>query len=1028
MVVSRLRMVSALLLVLVAALVAVLPTSAQAESNDSGSALHTTTTFFAYAEAGEFLNLAFPTIGGNTAVATVSVVRPDGTTARTCTSGAVEDTCATGGRVAVDQTGVWTVQYEIAPGLANRRHAWNITVFDAAVGGTATTGRVWTEQYNQYQSAASDQSYWVVTREGYRYALAMNGYNGIGSSFRANGFGLVQEGTCTPLYRSAEGTSTNANGVPLEDGVEYSGPECGDAYKIFLDAPAADLPATSTSARGTEWILSDVVPVTVENLSFMQVSASSRAGDITFDLGGVNGGYAVQIDTNGDGDFDDAVDRTIPWGSPPGAVSVPFDGLDGLGAPIGVCQDMNARVAVDRVGEVHFTLEDVEQLTGGIQLTGVTPGVDAAAPLLYWDDRTLTVQGRGSVTPVIDGRAGVDATVSGAHGWAGGTLPWGDIRAMENWSYYAASAGETVAVAAPCNPGLELAKDGVLDDTNDNGVADLGETVDYTFTATNTGNTALTGVTIDDPRITSGFTPATQDIPVLGQREFTASYVVTQADIDAGSLVNVATASGTDPLGGTVGSNEAREEIPTLDRDPSLTIEKSGALADTNANGLADVGESITYSFDVENTGNVTIDGVTVDDSRVTGLTPAPVTLAPGGTQTFSADPYVVTQADVNLGQVYNVATATGTSPLGPIESPPSEERIDTPDPDPGLEIIKTGSLTTDLNGNGLANAGDTVTYTFEVENIGNVDLVDVTVNDPRVPVVAPASQDVAAGQTVEFTGTLLVTQADVDGGVVRNSATASGTYPGPDGDVPVETPPSTFELDTEPPVPGLSIVKSGELTTDANGNGLADVGDTIVYAFLVENTGNTTLVNVQVEDPKLAAYGVLPGPITLAPGEDDSLTAAPYVVTQADVDAGVVANSATARGNVPNGPETTSPPDDFEIPTPEAAPDLEIEKTASLQDANGNGTADAGESVVYSFQVTNTGNVTLTDVSVVDERISGLVPESVDVLPPGVTAAFVAEPYVVTAEDVAAGELVNVATAVGTVVGGARWSPIRTR
>ena len=571
-----------------------------------------------------------------------------------------------------------------------------------------------------------------------------------------------------------------------------------------------------------------------------------------------------------------------------------------------------------------------------------------------------------------------------------------------------------VALAAS-DPGLSLVKEGELDDANDNDLADVGETVRYTFTVTNTGNTPLTGVTIDDPRLPTGITPATQNLPFGAVRTFTGTYTVTQADIDAGSVLNAATASGDDPSGTPVDSLESTDELPTPDRDPELSLVKTGTLQDANDNDLADVGETVTYAFEVENTGNVTVTDVAITDPRVTGLSPATVTLAPGAVQTFTAAPYVVTQADVNRGEVYNSATAGGTSPLGPISSPPSEERIDTPDPDPGLELEKTGALTTDVNGNGFADVGDTLTYTFEVENTGNVDLADVSVVDPRVPTTSPASQDVAAGATVRFSGTLVVAQADVDAGVVRNSATVEGTYEGPDGDVPVESPPDTFDLDTAPPVPGLEIEKTGTLD-DTNGNGVADVGEVAAYTFLVYPIGNTTLVNIAVDDPRVA--GLAPATATLLPGQDTTFAADPYVVTQADVDAGVVANSATASGNVPNGPETTSPPDTFDLDTVPPAPDLEIEKTASLTDANSNGTADAGEQIVYSFRVTNTGNVTLADVTVVDDRIAGLVPGSIDTLAPGVSASFVADAYVVTTADVASGGVTNVATATGTPPG----------
>jgi uncharacterized repeat protein (TIGR01451 family) len=208
---------------------------------------------------------------------------------------------------------------------------------------------------------------------------------------------------------------------------------------------------------------------------------------------------------------------------------------------------------------------------------------------------------------------------------------------------------------------------------------------------------------------------------------------------------------------------------------------------------------------------------------------------------------------------------------------------------------------------------------------------------------------------------------------------------------------------------PALELVKDGVLN-DANGNGRADVGETIDYTFTVSNTGNVTMANTTVVDDRVAA--VTPASATIAPGEDATFTANGYTVTQEDVDAGEVLNTAFARGSVPGGVEVFSAVDDHVVPVPDAAPALTLDKIATLRDANGNGTADTGEQIAYTFTVTNTGNVTLTDVTVQDDRIAQLLPGSIDFLTPGAVFIFEAEPYTVTAADVEAGEIVNVATA----------------
>nr|WP_275982793.1 hypothetical protein [Ochrobactrum sp. BTU2] len=87
------------------------------------------------------------------------------------------------------------------------------------------------------------------------------------------------------------------------------------------------------------------------------------------------------------------------------------------------------------------------------------------------------------------------------------------------------------------------------------------------------------------------------------------------------------------------------------------------------------MGETITYSFLVTNTGNVTMTNVTVDDPLLANagvsLDQGPQTLAPGASFTFTAT-YTPVQADIDAGKVENTATGTGNPPSGPpTTSPP---------------------------------------------------------------------------------------------------------------------------------------------------------------------------------------------------------------------------------------------------------------------------------------------------------------------------------------------------------------------
>ena len=77
---------------------------------------------------------------------------------------------------------------------------------------------------------------------------------------------------------------------------------------------------------------------------------------------------------------------------------------------------------------------------------------------------------------------------------------------------------------------------------------DAGDTIDYSFVVTNTGNVTLDPVAIDDPKVGVVTCPASSLAPG-GSTTCTATYTLTQADVDAGHVANTATAGGTPPFG-----------------------------------------------------------------------------------------------------------------------------------------------------------------------------------------------------------------------------------------------------------------------------------------------------------------------------------------------------------------------------------------------------------------------------------------------------------------------------------------------
>ena len=82
------------------------------------------------------------------------------------------------------------------------------------------------------------------------------------------------------------------------------------------------------------------------------------------------------------------------------------------------------------------------------------------------------------------------------------------------------------------------------------------------------------------------------------------------------------------------------------------------------------------------------------------------------------------------------------------------------------------------------------------------------------------------------------------------------------------------------------------------NGGHCDAVDDTIDYSFVVTNTGNHTLTDVVVTEQLVAVIG---GTIVLTPSQVDSTTfTATYSITQTDIDAGLVDNTAPVPGSDP--------------------------------------------------------------------------------------------------------------------------------
>ncbi len=464
--------------------------------------------------------------------------------------------------------------------------------------------------------------------------------------------------------------------------------------------------------------------------------------------------------------------------------------------------------------------------------------------------------------------------------------------------------------------------------------------VGYTFAVTNTGNVTLTGVTVadvrcDDPPVYTGGDADTDDkLDLTETWTYTCTRTVVQGEIDAGGM-----------LTNTVDVSSAQEatdsdtlRIP-IARTPAISIVKSSATTMVSAPG------PVVYDLSVDNTGNVTLTGIVVSDPDCSAPAYVSGDGAPVGelglaevwlytcTRTISQDQIDAGASIANTVSVTSTQGAVDTDTL----------TIDVAGA-PSIHVVKSSSTS-------LVTAPGPVGYTFTVTNTGNVTLTGVTVADVRCddpPVYTGGDADtddkLDLTETWTYTCTRTVVQGEIDaGGMLTNTVDVSSAQEATDSDtlrIPIAR------------TPAISIVKSSATT-------MVSAPGPVVYDLSVDNTGNVTLTGIVVSDPDCSAPAYVSGDADT----DDELDVdetwtftCTRTVTQAEIDAGgTLANTADV-----NAAQEVSDTDTLAIPLVHS-PSIQVVKSSPTSLVTGAG------ALAYRFEVRNTGNVTLTGVSVDD-------------------------------------------------------------
>jgi len=393
--------------------------------------------------------------------------------------------------------------------------AWDVTVTDII--GNEVPGRVYADYLaltmgangTLANPAALDAIYYILTNDGYLYEVDLNRMNPFGFIFFGNNKGF-QDGAGLRLYRSVQLTDDVT--LNLQPGEFVQNPNAPDTlsditHKIFFNIPSPDLPVQAAFAGGTtEWLRlpTPFVPPPPSNFQFvgagggLNVTGGGQGGRFSFDLPlGYTGSYRVSIDLNSDGDFTDAIDRTMYGTSVPGTTnSVLWDGRDGLGniSTTGFFT-YEAEISLN-VGEVHFPFIDVEANPNGLvisRLADVNSPANRIDYTIYYDDSSLPpVLGQIQSNPA-SALGGINS-VGGAHGFGTTdnlfTNSYGNIKGIDTWVYVPTPPVRLVGGLQIVDIDLGIEKVDIYDPVD--------TVVDYRLRVYNVGSSDAIGATVTD--------------------------------------------------------------------------------------------------------------------------------------------------------------------------------------------------------------------------------------------------------------------------------------------------------------------------------------------------------------------------------------------------------------------------------------------------------------------------------------------------------------------------------------------------
>ncbi|HDX9666487.1 TPA: cell surface protein, partial [Bacillus cereus] len=434
----------------------------------------------------------------------------------------------------------------------------------------------------------------------------------------------------------------------------------------------------------------------------------------------------------------------------------------------------------------------------------------------------------------------------------------------------------------------------------DKSIVSVGDTITYTTTITNTGNTAATNITFTSAIPASiTFIPNSFTINGVQQSGAQPALGVTIPNIAPGETVTVTFQVNVisvppsnsimgndtilysytvDPNGTPITTSISTNIVTNPVLDAMITMVKSVDQT------LVTLGDTITYTTILTNSGNTNATNITFTDLIPDGTTFITDSVTIDGITQIGLNPNTgITIGLIAPNSSISIAfqvTATSTPAQNPIANSATASYTFIADPNAPIvsRTVTSNTVFTTINtatilslkqvDKSFSRIGDTLTYTVALTNNGNSSAQNVIFTDTvpsgtafiadtfsingilqsgANPVNGVNIGTITAGTTVTISFQVTVTSLPTENPIVNFSSTSYQLVSPPDAETSISNPVSTQIKEAL-----LSMTKNESVS-------FADIGQTAFYTTSISNIGNTDATNIVFTD-------VLPNGVTFVP------------------------------------------------------------------------------------------------------------------------------------------------------------------